>query len=160
MPYLIDGYNLLWALDHATDDHHSINDAQLCNAISKFLALINDTGEIIFDGIGPPDKTPFENLHKLEVIFSGTRTDADTVIEDKIETCTAPKRLTVVSSDNRIRKAARARKAVSLKSDVFWNKLSVQIKRPRPASSEPPQKRKGLSHSETDHWMDIFGIDQ
>lgn len=159
MPFLIDGYNLLWALEGTNSDLTPSGDIQLCKVLSRYLTSIDDTGQIVFDGIGPPDKDVFENLSKLEVIFSGTKNDADTIIERKIEASTAPKRLTVVSSDNRIRRAARARKAVSIKSALFWSQVRKQLRRPR-GSAEPAEKRVGLSQSETEQWMDFFGLDK
>ncbi|MHC4643679.1 MAG: hypothetical protein ACYS32_18715, partial [Planctomycetota bacterium] len=83
----------------------------------------------------------------------------DTVIEDKISLNTAPRRLRIVSSDRRLRKAARARKATSIKSEVFWNNMQKQLSR-RKVAKEPTAKRRGLSESETRQWLDIFGIEQ
>ena len=159
MPFLSDGYNLLWALEGTNSDLTPASDVQLCKVLSKYLNSINDTGEIVFDGIGPPDKDVFENLSKLEVIFSGTKNDADTIIERKIEASTAPKRLTVVSSDNRLRKAGRTRKTVTIKSALFWSQVRRQLRRPR-GTAEPAEKQVGLSQSETEQWMDFFGLDE
>jgi predicted RNA-binding protein with PIN domain len=121
--------------------------------------LAGEKGEIIFDGTGPPDKSGFDNLSNLEVFFAGLGTDADTVIEDKISVSTAPKKLTIVSSDRRLRSAARKRKATSIKSDVFWNDLQKQLSRKRPAK-EPAEKRQGLNEGETEQWLDFFGFGQ
>ena len=120
---------------------------------------IRKQGEIIFDGTGPRDKTPFDNIANLEVLFAGLGSDADTVIENKIIANSAPRRLTVVSSDRRLRDAARARRAISVKSEVFWDNLQKQLRRKKPIR-EPEAKRSGLSESETKQWLDIFGIEQ
>ncbi len=159
MPIIIDGYNLLHSIQKTREDFESISDVQLCRVISRYLKLIGQKGEIIFDGIGPPDKSGFDNISNLEVIFSGRATDADTVIEHKIRANTAPKRLTIVSSDRRLRKAAQARKATDLKSEVFWMDLQKQLSRKRPAR-EPEEKRQGISESETRLWMRFFGLEQ
>ena len=121
--------------------------------------LTGEKGEMIFDGTGPPDKTGFDNISNLEVFFAGIGTDADTVIEDKISTNTAPKRLTIVSSDRRLRTAAHKRKAISMKSDVFWNDVQKQLSRKRPAK-EPTEKRQGLNEGETEQWLEFFGFGQ
>ena len=156
---IIDGHNLLHSIVKLSEEAESINDVQLCWIISKYLKAIREKGEIIFDGTGPRDKTPFDNIANLEVLFAGLGSDADTVIENKIIANSAPRRLTVVSSDRRLRDAARARRATSVKSKVFWDNLLKQLRRKRPVK-EPEGKRMGLSESETRQWLDFFGIEQ
>lgn len=159
MPYLIDGYNLLRAVQKL-EEFASLTDVQLCRAISDYLRSIRDHGHIIFDGIGPPDKSAFGGIPQLEVYFSGESYEADDVIEEKISDNSAPKSLVVVSSDQRIRKAASKRKAVAVMADLFWQTLLAQLEkhanRPVP---EPSEKRHGLTEGETDVWIDIFGLD-
>ncbi len=156
---VIDGYNLLYSIHKIDEGYESISDIQLCRIIGMYLRLINETGEIIFDGTGPRDKSGFDSVDNLDIFFAGLGTDTDTVIEDKIIASTAPKRLTIVSSDRRLRKAARARKATSIKSEVFWNNVQKQLNRKRP-QKEPPAKRQGLTDSETRQWLEIFGLEQ
>ena len=155
MPFLIDGHNLLWALQKISEEN--ISDVKLCSALGRYLKLINEKGVLVFDGIGPPDKTPFENIVCLEVLFSGTRKEADDIIEDKIKANTAPKRLVVVSSDRRVRKATNARKAISIKSEPFWENVEKELSRKKPIK-EPHQKQHGLSESETDQWLKLFDV--
>jgi predicted RNA-binding protein with PIN domain len=125
------------------------------------LKLTGETAEIVFDGAGPSDKTGFDNIIGLEVIFAGRSSDADTIIEDKIKANTAPKRMMVVSSDRRLRAAARARKATTVKSEFFWRSLQKQLSRKKPLEeSEPSAKRLGLSSAETEQWLKFFGLDQ
>ncbi len=159
MPVIIDGHNLLWSVQKISEDFESVSDVQLCRIIGRYLKLISNTGEIIFDGTGPPDKSAFDNISNLEVLFAGLGSDADTVIENKIKASTAPKRLTVVSSDRRLRDAARARKATTVKSEVFWANLRRQLGRKK-TIKEPPAKRSGLSESETKQWLKFFGLEQ
>ena len=159
MPIIIDGHNLLHSIRKLNEDLESISDVQLCQAINRYLKLIGQKGEIIFDGTGPPDKSGFDNISNLEVLFAGRDTDADTVIEHKIRLNTAPKRLTIVSSDRRLRKAAQARKATVLKSEAFWAVLEKQLSRKRLAK-EPEEKQQGLNEGETRLWMRFFGLEQ
>ena len=65
----------------------------------------------------------------------------------------------IVSSDRRLRKAARARKAASIKSDEFWMFLDKELNKKR-HKKEPGGKRQGLSEGETQKWLEIFGIEQ
>ena len=157
--FIIDGNNLLHSIQKMDEGSESISDVGLCRIIGRYLKLIGQKGEIIFDGTGPRDKSGFDNISNLEVLFAGLGTDTDTVIEDKIGANTAPRRLTIVSSDRRLRKAACARKATSLKSDVFWNDIQKQLSRKRP-EKEPPVKQQGLTDGETKQWLEFFGLEQ
>jgi len=156
---IIDGHNLLHSIVKISDDSSSFGDLQLCWIISRYLKVIGDKGEIIFDGTGPRDKSQYDNITNLEVIFAGLGRDADTVIEDKIRASTAPKRLSIISSDRRIRDTARTRKANAIKSEVFWENLQKQLRQKKPVK-EPEAKRSGLSESETKQWLEFFGIEQ
>ena len=160
MPFLIDGYNLLRAVEKIQGGPESITDIQLCRIISAYLQRIDQPGQIVFDGIGPREKQAFENLESLEVIFSGRSKDADTVIEDKITTNTAPKRLTVVSDDRRLRTAAKRRKAISVKVRQFWQNVLACLNQQRKTPAEPGEKLEGISQSETEQWLKTFGLDE
>jgi predicted RNA-binding protein with PIN domain len=159
MPIIIDGHNLLHTIQKTNEELQSISDIQLCQVISKYLKLTGQKGEIVFDGTGPRDKSVFDNIINLEVLFAGQATDADGVIEHKIRLNTAPKRLKIVSSDRRLRKAAQTRKATVTKSETFWKDLEKQLSRRR-TIKEPAEKRQGLSESETRQWMRFFGLEQ
>jgi predicted RNA-binding protein with PIN domain len=159
MPIIIDGHNLLWAVQEVSRTHETITELQLCHIVSRYLRSTGDKGEIVFDGAGPPDKGRFDNISALEVLFSGPSADADRIIEDKVRASTAPKNLTIVSSDRQVRAAAHARKAATVKSEVFWQNLTKELTRARP-QQEPPAKRWGLSDVETEQWLEFFGLDR
>ena len=159
MPLIIDGYNLLHSIHETNEDCDTISDIQLCRIVDIFLTQTGQKGEIIFDGTGPPDKEKFDNMSKLDVFFAGVAGDADAVIENKVKASTAPKRLTIVSNDRRVRQAARAKRAAAIKSNVFWGNLRKQLSR-RKTAREPAEKRRGLSESETEQWLKFFGLEQ
>jgi predicted RNA-binding protein with PIN domain len=156
---IIDGHNLLNSIVKLHEESGQTSDVQLCWILSRYMKAVGETGEIVFDGTGPRDKSQFDNIANLEVFFVGLGSDADTVIENKIKANSAPKRLTIVSSDRRLRDAARTRKATAIKSEVFWDNLQKQLKQKKPVK-EPEAKRSGLTESETQQWLDIFGIKQ
>ena len=159
MPLIIDGHNLRWAIQKACEEFRSISDVQLCHIVGRYLRLTGEKAEIIFDGVGPSDKGRFDNISSLEVLYAGLAGDADSVIEDKIRASTAPKRLTVVSSDRKVQAAARTRKATVVKSEVFWNSVGKQLGKVK-TTKEPGGKRWGISESETEHWLKFFGLEQ
>jgi hypothetical protein len=157
---IIDGHNLLWAVQGMADGpDEGISDVGLCRAVGLYLRRVKESGELIFDGPGPRDKSDFDNIVGIEVLFAGLGSDADTIIEGKIAANTAPRGLTVVSSDNRLRKAARARRANSVKSEDFWDRLVGELERRRRGAEEPNGKKHGLSEGETDQWLDFFGME-
>jgi len=162
MPLLFDGYNLLRFVQ--TDERfESLTEVGLCRILSDYLTSIRDRGHVVFDGIGPPDKSDFEQLGalgNLEVYFSGEHYSADDLIMEKIEDSTAPKSLKVVSTDRQLRSAAAARKAVSVRADVFWHGLLERLETRQKPVFEPKAKRRGITDIEADQWLDYFGIDR
>jgi len=158
MPVIIDGHNLLWSIKN-TEEDPSITDIALCKILDGYFGITGEKAEIIFDGIGPPNKTEFETIKNIEVTFSGRANDCDTVIEQRILDTTAPKRLTIVSSDRRLRDAASARKTAAAKSENFWDEVKKRLARQK-KSKEPPGKRKGLTQSETELWLKTFGLEK
>jgi predicted RNA-binding protein with PIN domain len=159
MQIIIDGYNLLRSIEHLFEDQTAVSDVKLCHAIDKYLKYTRQKGEIVFDGIGPPDKSTFNTLENIQIIFTGSNTDADTIIESKIKNSTAPTNLIVVSNDRRIRDAASARKAAATKSEDFWNDVVKFLEKKRSAP-EPRGKRHGLTDGETSQWLKLFGLDK
>jgi len=158
--FIIDGYNLLHSIQKISEDSEQINDVGLCRIINEYLKLAGEKGEIVFDGTGPRDKSPFENISNLEVFFAGPGADADTVIEYKIKASTAPRRLMIVSSDRRIQSAARARRATAIKALIFWNDLCKRLSHRKKKAKEPTEKREGLTDGETEQWLKFFGLEQ
>ena len=157
MLFLIDGYNLLWSAQSSDEEAQALTDSALCNILSEYLNFKKAKGEIIFDGIGPPDKKTFYSISNLEVIFTGKASDADTVIISKIRTYSAPKHLTVVTSDRKIRDAASVKKVILVKSEEFLEQVLQQLSR-RKRAVEPAAKRRGISEAETEHWLKVFGF--
>jgi predicted RNA-binding protein with PIN domain len=160
MPVIIDGYNLLWSLQKTgQEEAEAVDEVGLCRILGRYFKLRSETGQIIFDGNGPADKSGFNNVTNLEIFFSGFAGDADDVIENKIKADTAPKRLMIVSSDRRLIKAAHARKAEAVKSEEFWKMVQKQLAKKK-HEAEPEGKRRGLSPGETKQWLKFFDLDE
>jgi len=161
MPFIIDGHNLLWCIQNAEEDK-SVTDVALCRILDSYFGLVSRrrvSAEIIFDGPGPLNKTEFKITRNIDVTFSGRASDCDTIIESRILASTAPKRLTIVSTDRRLRDAAEARKANSIKSEDFWDEVKKCLSKKR-HGKEPPGKRQGLTQSETELWLKTFGLEK
>ena len=63
MPVIIDGYNLLRAIEKL--GLTEITDVKMCHVISHYLKSNDEWGVVVFDGIGPRDKSAF-NFSNLE----------------------------------------------------------------------------------------------
>jgi predicted RNA-binding protein with PIN domain len=156
---IIDGNNLLWAIREKFDEREIGTEIELCRVLGRFFAATAEEGQIVFDGAGPADKSEFNTIDNIEVHFAGFHKDSDSVIEEKIKADSAPRRLTVVSSDRRLRKAAGLRRATAIKSEDFWAEVRKELLRKKPRRKEPMEKKEGLTESETDRWMDLFDLD-
>jgi predicted RNA-binding protein with PIN domain len=157
---IVDGNNLLWALHERFEEREITTEIDLCRVLSRYFTLMAEDAQVVFDGAGPARKGDFDSVANIEIIFAGFHTDSDSIIEEKIKANTAPRRLTVVSSDRRLRKAAATRKATAVKSEDFWEQVQNELRRRKPRKKEPQAKREGLTEGETQQWMDLFGLDE
>lgn len=165
MALLIDGYNLL----HATDIFGSgpgpdTLQSSRC-ALLDFLAETLDARElrdatIVFDATGAPPGLPALQHHRgITVHFAPRHADADTLIEEMIEDYHAPKTLIVVSSDHRLHRAARRRKAKPIDSEVWYAEL-LRTQKSRSATrnafTKPPPPS---TDEEVQFWLRKFQDD-
>jgi uncharacterized protein len=159
VPYVIDGHNLLFAVRGCSDQYLGLNAEFLVQFLHEYMRRSRDRAELFFDGTGPFDKSFFNRFHNLNVHFSGEYHEADDLIEYLVEDHSAPSGLVVVSSDRRVKLAAKRKRAKTIDALDFWEQVVSVIDRPEKPNPEPGAKRTGgLSKGETDEWMDIFGI--
>lgn len=135
MPLLIDGYNLMYAagIVGAGSGKGGLerSRAALARFVGESLAA-SERGRavVVFDAAGAPPGLPSSiTLHGVAIRFAKGYRDADELIEELIAADTSPRKLTVVSSDHRIQRAARRRRATAVDSDVWY--LGVLRKRNR-----------------------------
>ena len=166
MSVIIDGYNLIAAVGIIGRGvgPGGLERARL--ALLNFLAESLEPGEIggttiVFDAKNAPTGLPRVVNHRgLTVRFASRYPDADSLIEELIGEASAPRGLTVVSSDHRIQRAARRRKAVPVDSDV-WYEGMIRRRRERQAAvrsqkaeAKPPVP---LLEEDVDYWIRVFG---
>jgi predicted RNA-binding protein with PIN domain len=124
MPLLIDGYNLMYAAGIVGSGGPKGLERSRA-ALIRFVAGVIDDSErgsttIVFDAAGAPPGLPATLVSDdLTVRFSKGYADADELLEELIEADHAPRRLTVVSSDHRVQRAAKRRRARAIDSDVW-----------------------------------------
>jgi uncharacterized protein len=164
MPLLIDGYNLIYAagiVGRGTGPG-SLQRSRL--ALLNFLAESLDPRElphttIVFDSHDAPWGLPQQVEHRgMTVHFAKQYEEADDLIEELIRIDSAPRRLVVVSSDHRIQRAARRRKAKAIDSDAWYAEL-VRARRERQETLPNATARPvvPLLEEDVNYWLRQFG---
>lgn len=165
MNLIIDGYNLLHA---AGEFGHGTGPGGLQrsrDALLRFLAhaLQPESAArtvVVFDAGAQRGEPRREQFRGLTVVFAAGYEDADALIEELIRRHSAPRTLTVVSSDRRLRRAARRRKANSVGSRQWYEQIVRQRaakQDTRPATGKPAAEP---TDSEVQFWLDQFQRDQ
>ena len=120
---------------------------------------------MVFDANSPPADFDLETGYKgLTLIFALGDENADARIEQLIAHHSAPKSLTVVSTDRRIRRAATRRKARAMTADEFLDlieRLRSQKQRAGATEARPSSRALDrdlpLSTDEAAYWLEKFG---
>jgi predicted RNA-binding protein with PIN domain len=154
---LIDGYNLL----HASGVFGTVGRTSL---EASREALLDWLGEVLSDAQrqrttivfdareAPPGLPRSGQKHGMQIHFAPRGCEADDLLEELIRDHTTPRALLVVSSDHRIQRAARRRRARSMDSDRWVAELR------QPAHLDPPASdhREASSPEELQTWVDEF----
>ena len=165
MQIIIDGYNLLHAsgVDPGKGPG-TLEQARM--ALLRFLSQSLSDEErqqttIVFDAANAPRGLPSRYAHNgMTVLFARDQGEADALIEDLIEAEGAPKELIVVSSDHRLHRAARRRKAKAIDSDDWFFDV-VRRNRVRQSQTVAPEKPIATpSRGEVSAWLKYFGMDE
>jgi len=162
MPYLIDGYNLLFAY-LGTQPSRKLSKA-LQRARGRLLELLRRGHEgppseltVIFDAArarpGIPDQ--FDH-HGIQVVFAVHDERADDLIEKLIHSASTPRKLTVVTDDHRIQQAARRRNCAVRGCADYLNQLERRESVNRVDAIQEVSKPQAVSETEKRHWLDEF----
>jgi len=164
MSLVIDGYNVLHVVGILGRGvgPGSLRRSRL--ALLNFLAESLDPQQVahttvVFDARQPPYGLPRTVKHRgLTVCFSSGYEDADSQIEELIRTDSAPRRMTVVSSDHRIQRAARRRKARAVDSDAWYAEIVAERRRRQQESADAPIRPPvPLLEEDVNYWIRQFG---
>mgnify|MGYP000580743778 CR=1 FL=1 len=165
MPFVVDGNNLIFALSEVGVE---VDRGGLFRLLSRFIRsrknLTRKTTSrkvmcLVFDGPAPygPLAKQFEDDY-IDVKFAPAST-ADKIILEYISTDSAPRLLTVVSTDHEIRTAAKRRRCKSKSSEEFARILLRMLQKPpRHTPAEPPEKRIGLTPEQARAWLKDLNI--
>jgi len=141
MSLLVDGYNLIYAANIVGRGIGPRGLERARQALLDTLAAALPDAErsravIVFDAAAAPPGLPRQFTYQgMLVRFATGYESADELLEELIVADSAPKRLTVVSSDHRVQRAARKRRAKAVDSDVWF----AELQRQRSAGG-PPQE--------------------
>lgn len=168
MAILIDGYNLMHAagLGRTRYGPGGLEKARraLLGALAAALGPDAQQAMVVFDAAGAPPDVPQQYQYQgLQVRFAASHSDADALLEELIQADSAPRRLTVVSSDRQIQRAARRRRAHAVDSEKYLAELHERRKRNQPRRAaprdEPSAKHRGvISPAELDYWLKEFQV--
>lgn len=173
---LVDAYNVLHVTGVLPPDLAGLDVEGLAALVARsrwtrkggrVRMICDGTGRAV--GAAPP-RSPDKNRARsrfstssslVEIVHAGAGKDADGLIERLLERDTAPRSITVVSSDGRLRSAARKRRAAWLSSEAFLRQLTQDAQSPAQAPAGPNAGRPAvpLSRSEAATWLRLFGLD-
>jgi predicted RNA-binding protein with PIN domain len=153
---LIDGYNVLFALGMipATVQAGDLQKARLSllNMLADGLGEESKRCIVVFDATRAPARKGGDTVYRgIDVRFTKRREEADDLIVWLIKQCSAPKQLTVISSDHRLVEATTRRKATSIKADRFLEWL--EQRKPRPTEQATPAT---MTAEERAQWLQEF----
>ncbi len=164
MSLLIDGYNLLHVTGIFGKGTGPGTFQRSREALLRFLAASLTPDErnqttVVFDANeAPPGLPRTVDFDQMTVRYATDYPDADTLIEELIQDANSPRSLLVVSSDHRIQRAARKRRARFVDSDVWYSDLWQRRAQSRQSQQKSgPEKPVGdLSTAEIDRWVEEF----
>jgi predicted RNA-binding protein with PIN domain len=164
MALLIDGYNLLHVTGIFGRGMGPGTLERSRRALLNFLAESLTEEEaarttVVFDAQNPPPGLPPQVTHRgINVLYASQYENADELLEEVIEADSAPRQLVVVSSDHRLHRAARRRKAQAVDSDQWYAGIVRRRQERQQASPPAATKPEGpLTEGEVEFWLAVFG---
>ncbi len=152
---LIDGYNLIHSLGFlggkAGPGDVERSRRRLLDMLQAGIKGKPAKLTVVFDTSRGAGATAIDE-HGITSMFAPADREADDIIEDLIRAAAVPKRLAVVSDDNRLRQAAGRRGATAMKCADFLDWLQ----RPPLSASQEPEDEKRLSQSDNDCLLQEF----
>ncbi|MGV3483072.1 MAG: NYN domain-containing protein [Planctomycetaceae bacterium] len=168
---LIDGYNVIAPVappgrhpgeGWLQSERHRLIE-RLANALGPELASVTT---VVFDSASAPAGLPSRLVERgIQIEFAVGYPEADDRLEELIAAHSAPKRLTVISSDHRIQTAAKRRGATAIDSEKWLDRLADGVvelatrvdPEPHDAAEED---EKADAPIDVRKWLSEFGIPQ
>ena len=151
MPVIVDGHNVIGKMSSISLSDPD-DEERLIKLLARHLHHNPQKTIVVFDKGTEPDFAPQRRGPRLSVIFAPPESSADAIIIDMIRQDPNPKGLTVVSSDNEIRRCARSRRSRTVSAEAFAKKLDS------PPDGRRRNRASGAENSgiDIDEWIDYF----
>lgn len=160
MPTLVDAYNVLHVVGVLPPELAGIDLEELA-ALLEGSRFGREEVLLICDGIPKPNQV--EDGRRVHVRFAGAGTTADELIIRLVRRSSAPRRLTVVTSDREIAQHARRRRAKVLSSGAFLASLvEDHAAKPR-ADRRSPRRPTGIhpaDRRQVEQWLRLFNVEE
>jgi len=163
--FLIDGYNLWWNTGEFGPDNddgtlQGARDSLTNWLITTLPANLRKKTVLVFDAKNPPPNRGFLfDRSGITIHFAVGYPDADTLMEEYISIHHAPRNLTVVTSDHRIQRAAKRKRATAIDADRWARHIQHQFQATDGKQATKAKPNPSLSDHEVIGWMKGFGID-
>lgn len=155
MPLLLDAYNILHVVGVLPPDLAGIDLEELADLVAESRFRAEET-LLICDGIPKRHGVSRRSVH---VRFAGPGRTADETIMRLVRRSSAPRRVTVVTSDREIVQSVRRRRATVIPADRFLAMLAEDHAlgharhRPDAAAMHPTDRR------QVEAWLRLFDLD-
>jgi len=163
MPIIIDGYNLIYAIDeirpYASPRSSGAEREKFLKLLGTYGRLSANSLTIVFDG-GPGKNEPAAPQN-LDVVFSHKKS-ADSVIKEMVESSRCARDLKVVSSDREIRSFVKRCGATSVSTKTFVKEIRkiFREKSKEKSRREPRDKILQQGRVDAEYWLGFFGLDK
>ena len=159
MPLLIDAYNVLHVVGVLPPDLAGIDLEELAVLIAKS-RFRGEEAVLVCDGVNKPHQV--DETGRVHVRFAGAGVTADDLILRLVRGSSAPRRLTVVTSDREIVVNARRRRAAVISSEAFLETLASDRRGRSSGGTAPPSTSSShvADRRQVEHWLRLFGVDE
>jgi predicted RNA-binding protein with PIN domain len=167
MKYLIDGYNLLHQSPvMQTGTGPKWLEQQRDRLVVSLAKLLSESDRentvVVFDAhSGQSASTVDKTIEGIRVRFAHHYSEADDLIESMIEEHPNPQSLIVISSDRRLKRAARSRRAKCIDGRQWLDSLEkASIADTEPSGGDPEDiKNAPVESGQVEQWMRDLGLD-
>ena len=153
MPLIVDTYNVLHTTGVLPPDLAGMDLGRLVDAVAMS-RYRTDAVTLVCDGVERPGRVA-PARSGIRVHYAGHRRTADEVIGRMVDRSTAPRRLTVVSSDREVQRSARRRRCRTLSSADFLTAIAADLEFGPPPETPAPM---ATGPVDVDHWLGAFGL--
>jgi uncharacterized protein len=156
---LVDGHNLIGKMPNISLSDPD-DEAKLVRVLENYYAVRpHEEILVVFDPArdGGGWRGTYSRNGGVAVRFAPRGVSADDVLARLVRDAQSPRSITVVSSDNAVRRAVRVHGAKVLRAEEFIVHLQTELRPSRPARAAPqPEKPEKPADNDLAYWSTIF----